>query len=306
MKRIWSKSSIVMDTVVTIQGVSETMSDSEASDVIDEAIDAFYQVERVSSRFDHDSELMQLLQRVGEPVHVSQMLFEQIRFALTIATMTDGAFDPTIGHVLHNLGFNRNYLTGDEVEAPTADTSVTYRDIKLDEDASTVFLTYPTILDLGAVAKGFAADLAVRSLTAFDGCCVDAGGDIVVSGANVESEPWRIGIRHPVNQDKLWCTLTIPDGASVCTSGSYVRRSPNSPTQHHIVHPSSGTSSGELLSCTVVAPFAMMADALSTAAFVLGPQRGAELLEACDVDALFVTSNLEQYTTQGMKRCLCG
>lgn len=234
------------------------------------------------------------------------MLFEQIRFALAVAQMTDGAFDPTVGYALEQAGFNRHYLTGETIETLSSDPSVTYRDVVIDEDAMTVTLKRPAILDLGAVAKGFAVDLASRSLSGFDSYLVDAGGDVRVSGVQADSEPWQVGIRHPVEHDGLWCVLHIPEDACVCTSGSYVRRSPNDPSQHHIVHPVSKKSREDVLSCTVIARFAMMADALSTAAFVLGVEKGLELLEMCDVDGIFVTSDLNQYTTRGMRRYLYG
>lgn len=305
--RQWTKSAISMDTLVTIQVVSETASEVEAFESISQAMQVFTDVERITSRFDPNSEVMQLLQHIGEPVLVSPVLFQQIQFALTVAEMTDGAFDPTVGQALENAGFNRHYLSGEKIHTGIPDVkTVTYRDIVMDESSGTVCLNQPAIIDLGAVAKGFAVDLAARSFADFDGFVVDAGGDVLASGMNPDGANWRIGIRHPKHPKGIWCRLQISDRLSVCTSGTYERRSPVDESQHHIINPATRKSGDELLSCTVVGPFAMMADALSTAAFVMGPEKGIALLEECGVDGMFITSNLEEHMTHGMKRYKSG
>ena len=86
---------------------------------------------------------------------------------------------------------------------------------------------------------------------------------------------------------------------AVCTSGDYERRVPGS-SEHHIVDPRTGASPKTVASATVVAPGAMLADALATAAFVLGPQEGIDLLNRMGVDGLIVTTELERYETRGM------
>jgi thiamine biosynthesis lipoprotein len=154
-------------------------------------------------------------------------------------------------------------------------------------------LTRPLLLDLGAVAKGLAVDMAAKELEPLGSFTIDAGGDLYLGGRNAEGAPWSVGIRHPRDPDGLIAALRVCDGA-VCTSGDYERPS-------HILDPRRGTPAAALASVTVVAPSAMVADALGTAAFVLGPERGLELLERQRVGALLVTPSLERITTRGME-----
>src|SRR5262249_39973612 len=87
---------------------------------------------------------------------------------------------------------------------------------------------------------------------------------------------------------------------AVCTSGDYERRSASADGGHHILDPRTGQSANAVASATVIAPTAMLADALATAAFVLGPEDGIQLLERLGIDGLIITPSLEQYATQGM------
>ncbi|WAH37610.1 FAD:protein FMN transferase [Alicyclobacillus dauci] len=306
MTKVWRKSALYMDTVVSVEIVTGDLDRQDAGLAINAALENFSVVEQACSRFDETSEVMRLIEHVGEPVQVSPVLFEAVRFALEVAKLTDGEFDPTVGHQLETYGFNRHYLTGHEVATHIASgESVTYRDVTVHEQNRTIQLDKPLVLDLGAIAKGLAIDMAGKSLAEFDGFVVNAGGDVLVHGVNEREEPWRVGIRRPDSASDVMHTLNISDGA-VCTSGSYERKSPITVDTHHILRPAIGKSQNEVVSCTVVAPFAMLADALSTAAFVMGPGRGIELMERCDVDGILVTSSNEIQMTKQMKRYIDG
>lgn len=296
-----SRSAVFMDTLVTATVVSD-LSDEAVGEPIARAFGWFAEVERVCSRFDPASELSRLTAReiAGEPVPVSPLLFEAIRFAVDVARLSGGAFDPTLGHALARHGFNRNYRTGEEVNAPEAAARATYRDVRLDPAAGTVTLRAPLALDLGAVAKGLAIDLAAKELEAFPGAVVEAGGDLMARGRNAEGGPWRVGIRHPRAEDALFEVLHVSDMA-VCTSGDYERRGKRA-GEHHLLDPASGAPVQAVASVTVVAPTAMVADALSTAAFVLGPKRGLRFLARQGVDGLIVTTALERHATAGLAR----
>jgi thiamine biosynthesis lipoprotein len=223
---------------------------------------------------------MHLLDRVGEAVAVSTLLFEAAAFALDLAEQSDGAFDPTIGAHMEQLGFNTNYRTGAVVQTPIRADAVSYRDVKLDRRQRTVVLRRPVILDLNAVAKGLAIDLAARELQDYADMCVEAGGDVYVRGRNAAGDAWRIGIQHPRSEGLLVDTLNVTDTA-VCTSGDYERSG-------HIVDARSHRASPDLASVTVVAPTAMAADGLSTAAMVLGRAGGSAFLTRQGVGAVLV------------------
>ncbi len=283
----------MMGTVVTFQVVGH---DTHAEEQVARAVAWFASIEQCCSRFEPESELRQLSNKIGMPVPVSAMLFEAVRFALAIAEDSDGAFDPTVGVRMESLGFDRNHRTG--ISASSGVTSgdpVTWRDVHLDANERTVTLARPMVLDLGAVAKGLAVDVAARELAPSQNFAIDAGGDLYLGGHNGDGEPWSVGIRHP-RDGSLIETLRVSNVA-VCTSGDYERRSATNDDVHHIVDGRSGNSAPDLASVTVVAPSAMVADAFSTAAFALGPVDGLRFLERHGLQGLLVTPTLERIET---------
>lgn len=288
----------LMGTVVSIQIVGvEDEHDARAG--VERANDWIRAVERACNRFDAASEVRRLAEQPRTPVKVSPILFEAIQFALVVADETDGAFDPTIGFEMERRGFTREYQSGTDTStglSPAA--SINYHDVELDPIEHTITLKQPLLLDLGAVAKGLAVDMAARELQRFDDFAVSAGGDLYLSGLNPDRQPWSVGIRHPRDEGQVLETLHVTNTA-VCTSGDYERRSPidNSP---HIVDARTGRAASEVASVTVVAPSAMVADALATAAFVLGPVEGLRLLERSGVEGLMVSPELERFSTRGI------
>ena len=312
-----------MDTVISVEVVGERP-DGAARPAIQRALRWFEAVERACSRFDPESELRQLSGRVGEPVVVSPIVFEAVRFALALAQRTHGAFDPTIGQVLEAHGFDRNYRTGERIGTPRGDADagsavtgrasrlagdrptrrdVTYHDVRLDPARHTITLRRPLVLDLGAVAKGLAIDLAARELAAFPSFCVDAGGDLFARGQNAHGQPWRIGIQAPDTGATLGYALDVSDVA-VCTSGDYERVTADG-LQHHLLDPRTGQSARALASVTVVAPTALAADGLATAAFVVGPAAGLRLLEREGVGGVLIAPDGSVRTTRDLPLLPC-
>jgi thiamine biosynthesis lipoprotein len=238
--------------------------------------------------------------RAGVPVEVSSILLEGVRFALALAQATNGAFDPTVGHLLESKGFDRNYLTGERTPSlMPADRRVSFRDVLVDPARRTITLRQPLVLDLGAVAKGLAVDLAARELTAFDSICIDAGGDLYARGRTARGESWQIGVQDPRQFGVIAHLLEISDRA-VCTSGDYERGTPDG-NEHHLIDPRTGQAGQALASVTVVAPTAMAADGLATAAFILGPKRGLRLLERERVGGVLITPAGEALTTRAVQ-----
>ena len=299
----------LMGTIVTIDVIGRTFDQrqrlappeiAEINDAIDRAFDWFHRVEDCCTRFEPQSEVMQLASCVGVAVPVSPILFEAVQFALAVAAEAGGAFDPTVGHAMESRGFNREYRTGRIVRTEMPPSAVSYRDVQIDPARKTITLPCPLILDLGAVAKGLAVDLAARTLQPFENFAIDAGGDLYLGGCNAEGEPWSIGIRNP-RTDELLYTIRVSNRA-VCTSGDYERRTSPDASAHHILDPRTGVSAQSTASVTAIAPTAMMADALSTASFVLGPAEGIRLFERMGVEGMIVTPSLDRFTTKGFPR----
>jgi len=294
-----------MGTVVTFQIVGHDTTATQRAErvtVVERAVGWFRHVEERCSRFDTSSEVSRLARCAGAPMQVSETLFQTVQFALALAHDSGGAFDPTIGRSMEARGFDREYRTGEVVQTDIDESSeVSYRDVHLDAERRTITLARPLMLDLSAVAKGLAVDMAAHELAPFQNFAIDAGGDLFLSGHNADGEVWSVGIQHPRDKAILFDTLRVSN-AAVCTSGDYERASPTQPSEHHIMDPHTGRAAQGVASVTVVAPVAMVADGLGTAAFVMGPEHGLELLERHGVEGMIVTPALERRETRGVPR----
>lgn len=293
---VYRRTIAMMGTAVTFEAVRHPRraASVDPDPLIERGIEWFRRVEASCSRFDEASEVRQLAARVGVPALVSPILFEAVQFALAVAEESGGAFDPTIGADLEARGFNHEYRSGAPIHSGVApDARVSYRDVVLDPEHRTVTLRRPLLLDLGGVAKGLAVDLASRELAPLEDFAIDAGGDLLLSGHNASDEPWVIGIRHPREDGQLIDTLRLTNCA-VCTSGDYARRTERG---HHLLDARTRQPASAIASLTVIATTAMVADALGTAAFALGPQDGVRFLERHGVEGFGVTPGLERFGT---------
>jgi thiamine biosynthesis lipoprotein len=284
-----------MDTVVTIRLAVPATSATEFEPVVEQAFDWFEAVETACSRFAPGSEVRDLAGKVGTPVTLSPILLAALTVAMQVAEHTDGAFDPTVGHELADAGFDRDYRTGDAVPGLSelvpglSDEDIgTIEDLHLDPAAGTVVLDRPLLLDLGAVAKGLAIDLAAQELLTLPGATIDAGGDAYLHGTDLAGRGWRTGIADPHRPGELITELTLSDMA-IATSGDYARPG-HLLGKHQPADPLAGV--------TVLAPTALAADALSTAVLLLGTADGLALLgETEDVAALLVARTGELHLT---------
>jgi thiamine biosynthesis lipoprotein len=291
------RTEVLMGTLVTIEVVPPG-----AERAIERAFEWFRTIEAVCTRFDAESELNRLAAQPGIPVAASPILFEAIQFALHVAEESGGAFDPTVGLHLHRRGFDREHRTRRRLTPPpdAVDDDVSYRDVVVDAEQRTVTVRRPLMLDLGAVAKGLAIDTAARELQAFQHFAIDAGGDLYLAGENADGAPWSVGIRHPRATDAMIASVRVRD-AAVCTSGDYERPAVAG-EGHHLIDPRSGESATSVASVSVIADSAMLADALATAAFVLGPADGPAFLERLGVAGLSITPDLQCTRTSGWPR----
>lgn len=296
----WSfvQSRVYMDTIVTIE-VPNPDDSALAGDCVERAFGWFAEVERICNRFDEASALRQLCLTSGRPVRVPPLLLRALEVALEVARLSNGAFDPTVGAEMEQHGFDRDYRTGSRGRSGLMPRTVSFRDVEVDPVQGIVTLARPLLLDLGAVAKGLAMDLAAVELTGLGSFAINAGGDVLVRGSNAEGGVWTIGVKDPGRPQELTAVLALTNRA-VCTSGDYER---STASGHHILDPRTRESSGRLSSATVIAPSAMLADALSTAAFVLGAEAGRRFLEEQCVEGMLIAPDGSIAETPGMAGC---
>jgi thiamine biosynthesis lipoprotein len=289
----------MMGTVLEVKVVGSDegrLAEKARRAAIERVVKWFERVEADCSRFNPQSELRRLCRTVNTPVVVSKLLYRAIEFAIAVAHETRGAFDPTIGGAMQAMGFDREFRSGKSAPA-AVDSAATYRDVVLDAARGSVTLLRPLLLDLGAVAKGLAIDLGAQELVEVGNFAIDAGGDLYAGGVNDREQPWAIGIRNPREPAELLQTIALADMA-LCTSGDYERRTADG-SGHHVLDPTKRDSTQGIASVSTMARSAMVADALGTAAMVLGVEKGLALLTRHHVEGLIVTDQLERHSTAG-------
>jgi FAD:protein FMN transferase len=244
----------------------------------------FAETENRLSRFRTESELSRLNQSAGQQFAASPLLYEIIAEAVSSAQLTGGIFDPTILHYLISAGYDRSF----ELLNIPRKTSIpdpnparhTWRDIWLDPPALSIYLPEGCSLDLGGIAKGWTVDRAGRYLDKFQNYAVNAGGDIFVKGTQTDDSPWTVGIEDPLNRKSEIGVLSL-SGVAICTSTTTQRHwQINHLRKHHLIDPRTGLPSDSgVISATVIAGTAALAETISKAALILGPQGGLQLIE---------------------------
>ncbi len=270
----------------------------------------FAEWERILSRFRTDSELSALNQQAGAGwVHVSPTLWEVVNDALVAARMSDGLVTPTVLPVMEMLGYDRDFAqvgNGGAVAVPVdVPPPGDWRALRLDSARRAVMLPPGMRLDLGGIAKGWAAEWAARRLARYGPALVDAGGDIAVRGARVGGEPWAIGVDDPLHPGEHLAILLLSSGG-VATSGRDVRRWRQGDVErHHIIDPRIGApAQTDILAATVVAPSLHEAEVAAKVVMILGRQAGMQWLNArpwlagllvTETNDILHTSTLDRY-----------
>lgn len=300
-----SESYFIFDTIVSVRVYDERMDDAHF-----ESIKAILEhIDETMNRFKEKSEVAHINQLAGQSaVKVSEETFNIIQTAKSYAISSGGKFDPTVGPLvdLWAIGNGGSVVPSDEaIEA--AKQLVDYDKLILDKHNLTVELKDKGMtLDLGAIAKGYAADKVAQYLQEqdFHSAIIDLGGNIVAMGSKPNQTAWSIGIQSPEeNRGAYLGTLSVED-KTIVTSGIYERYFTFQDKQyHHVLDPFTGfPASHELVSVTIITDESMHADAMSTATFLLGLEEGTAFIEAMDnSEAIFVTRDYKVHLTSGLK-----
>lgn len=301
-EQVIRESRFLLGTMVEISLVGR---DREA---VGEALEAaFREVERIDTLLGSHGQGGEL-ERVNREAHpggaaVSRELLDRLLVARRLGQEAAGAFDPTVGPLMALWDFEGGGRVPGEEEIRRARGSVGWDKLLLDEAASRVVFTVPGMkLDLGGTGQGYAADRAADLLRGrgLPGGIVNGGGELVIWGRRPDGGPWRIGIQHPRQPERLLGTLTLTDRA-VATSGDYERFFTAGGRRYaHILDPATGFPAEGCQSVTVVAARAEEADILSTAALVLGPVRGRRLLEEHGAEGIIVDAEGGVHVTPGL------
>ncbi len=243
-----------------------------------------------------------------ELVKVDKDTLYVLKKAWEFSNLSRGTFDVTVGKVVKMWGiFTDNPRVPNVSEIIDALGFINYNDIIIDESKSMVGLkTNGQVIDLGAIAKGFAGDEAIRLYKEYGikSAFVNLGGNVVVLGNKPDGSPWRIGIQNPQTQQNDYIGIINVSDKAVVTSGDYERYfEKEGKRYHHIIDPKTGyPSDSDLMSSTIVTELSVDADALSTATFVMGLDKALAFVESLDnVEGIFITKENKIYVTHGLK-----
>jgi len=286
---------LLMGTVVTVTAFTDD--EKVGREAMSAAFDEIARVDRLTSRYDPESALVRLngdVRRAGG-VPVDPELLRVLARTLEIARASGGAFDPTVGPLMDVWPLTAGMALPSPDAVAAAVARVGYARVVADTAKGVVTLPADSEIDLSAIAKGYAVGRAIAVLKrpGIDAAIVDAGGDIGLLGTPPHEGSWRIGVKHP-RKDGVLGVVTV-DGGSVATSGDYQRYVMiDGKRYHHILDPSTGYPARGVVSVTITSANAADADALATAVFVMGAERGMRLVEGLPgVEAVIVTGGEE-------------
>ncbi len=295
-----ARTALIMGTLVEIKGVGPD------KDQLEKAISEAFSAMRVEEdRFSPGiaTSPVFLINHTLEPVEVGPQFLELFALGQRISAETRGAFHMGLGGLikLWDLGSVSPRVPS---EAEIKQVLPASTDTLTVINTNRVRRLSPAVqLDLGGIAKGFAVDRALEVLASagLESASINAGGDIGLLGGHGE-RPWRIGIQHPREAGELLATIDLK-GEAIVTSGDYERAFMlNGVRYHHIFDPQTGYPARNCQSVSVVAQSVAEADALATAAFVLGPEEGLRMLEEVSgVEGLIVAADGTIETTSGLK-----
>ena len=274
------------------------------------AMKRIYEIDDNMSVFKESSEISALNRAAGiAAVKVSDDTFFVIQKALNYAMLTDGCINPMIGPLVslwRQAAVDKTLPKSDELNRTLI--LCNYNDINLDYERFTIKLNrLGQSIDLGSIAKGYAADETKKILINYGikSALIDLGGNIVTIGSRPDGKPFNIGIQHPANPQGSFIGVLPCTDKTVVTSGDYERFFYfNGKRYHHIIDYKTGyPSETGLRSVTVVTKNSIDADALSTAAFVMGLKAGKRLIKSTEnADAIFITEDNFIAITDGLKQ----
>lgn len=301
---------LIMGTFAHVIAVAPDQRTANKS--IDAALQQLQTIESLMSYHRDDSEIAILNRSAYErPLKVSKDTFQVVQKAIEFSSLSDGAFDITVGPLvdLWRKAAEANSVPSDSKLAD-ARAKIGYEKLILDPNKMSIqFAVDGMKLDLGGIAKGYGIDKAVEAMQSCGatGGLVDVGGNIRCFGKPKAKPHWLIGIQDPneienrkpkiensIDVGKPLVILKLNDGA-VATSGHYRRFvSIGGKKFSHIIDTKTGFSSDKLASVTIIAKDAITADALSTAVIVMGAENGLALIEKIpQTEAILITAPTE-------------
>ncbi|MBL7157377.1 MAG: FAD:protein FMN transferase [Candidatus Omnitrophica bacterium] len=278
---VGAKNTILMDTFVSVE-IKDSLDKNLKNQILNQAISRMRSLTKRFNYFGDESELARINSlKAGEELLLSEEMFAVLKTSEDIFTKSGGAFDVAMG----NGGW------------------------KLDEKKHAIVIEKNGVkINLGGVAKGFIVDEGIKVLkdALVRNAIINAGGDMYCMGAGSDKRGWRVGIRDPKNKQKIIASFNARD-KGVATSGGYERFTKSENEKYsHIIDPKTGEPiKVTTRSVTVLADDCATADALATALYVLGPEKGLALIETLEnTECVIIDANSKFYVSSGLKNLI--
>jgi thiamine biosynthesis lipoprotein len=284
--------------------ISHQAHGGRAQEALEAAKAEAWRLEGLFSRFREDSDVWRINRAAGgEAVSIAPETMAVLRRAAAFSRLTEGCFDATVA-LLSDAWDHRRAAVPGEDEVARARSLVDYRDLTLYGMRCAASLKRPgQAIDLGGIAKGFAGDrmMDVFRRHGVRSALSNFGGGVSALGARPDGSPWRVGIRHPRGEGLIGAVSV--EGGAVVTSGDYERCFfAEGRRYHHLIDPRTGRPAASgLISATVVAPSGLTADALSTALFVAGLEKGLKwIVCAGGAGAVVIDEGMRVFVTRNL------
>lgn len=303
-QKVSSQSSQVfaMDTVMLL-----TVYGDQAQQGLDQAEQTIQKLEKLWSATDENSEIWALNHSGGNWVELSEDTQEILSRGLELCALTDGALDLTAYSAVQAWGFPTGaYRVPDETELEQLVGTIDYTKVELDDNQAR--LPEDMSLDLGAVAKGRLGEVLSQDLKELGvtSALLELGGNIQTVGTKPDGSRWRVGIQDPNSQEGGYLAIVEVADQAVVTSGDYQRYfEQDGQTYCHIMDPATAAPADSGVdSVSIVGSDGTVCDALSTALFVMGEEKGAQFWKdhpELDFEAIFVSQDGTIAVTEGLE-----
>ena len=286
-----SENLFAMDTVMSF-----SLEGKNSKECIDEIKTEIKNLESLFSVTDTDSEINKINSHTQ--TSVSEQTYDIISRSLQISEMTDGYFDITVYPIIELWGFTKEtQRVPSDTEITTALESVNYKNIKITDQS----ISFDGKIDLGGIAKGYACDRISEILDkhSISDAIISLGGNILVKG-----QTKNVGIQHPQDNEQVICTLKAQN-PSIVTSGGYQRYFElDGNIYHHIIDTKTGyPSKSNITSATIICTDSTLADALSTAVYVMGTEKAISLWQKQKNFDMILVTDTEIYSTTEVTVC---
>lgn len=290
-----------------IELIASESDETKVNTAFDLVIEEMKRIENEMSEWREGTYVSRINQKAGkEAVIVPVELFNVISAAQKVSGLSDGAFDISWAAMRGIWKFTKGEERIPSSEEITkALPLINYKNIELNDSKKSVFLKKEGMaIGLGGIAKGYSVDKAMEILVrhGITNAIVKAGGDMRIQGTE-DGKPWDIGIQHPRDKSKVLSALHLSN-ISISTSGDYERFFiKDGVLYHHIIDPKTAMPARGCMSVTIIAPDTMTSDALSTAVFVLGPEKGMQLIQLLPgIEGIIVDSSGAIHYSAGIEK----